>query len=285
MGTPPWVFKTFQPLSLSLSLPVTPPYMNQLEKNLSAVDKEIIDINQQVNALIERRRKLQHERQHLRDQLDIAKVETSSNLPDYCEETFPWSQQLYELAQQHWQITHFRKLQVPIMNAALDKQRDMFVVLPTGGGKSLCYQLPALLEPGFTLVISPLVSLIRDQTFHLNDAHIPAAYLTASSSKEDVIRVHNALSAPSTAKAKTAITMDDRSAFKLLYVTPEKIANSKRFMAKLGDAYESGALARIVIDEAHCCSHQGHDFRYVKRKREETNNTHVGLCVDRITKS
>ncbi|KAI8337702.1 P-loop containing nucleoside triphosphate hydrolase protein [Chlamydoabsidia padenii] len=254
VGLKIWILK---PLSNAF-LPVI---MNQLEQQLSVVDKEINEINEQVHILVERRKKLQNERQHLRDQLAISQIETTSNLPDYHKETFPWSQQLYEQAQKHWQITKFRELQIPIMNAALDKQRDVFVVLPTGGGKSLCYQLPAVLESGFTLVISPLVSLIKDQTYLLNDAHIPAAYLTASSSKEEVFRVHNFLSATTTSAKATYANDDSTTSFKLLYVTPEKIANSKRFMAKLGDAYESGKLMRIVIDEAHCCSHQGHDFR------------------------
>ena len=103
--------------------------------------------------------------------------------------------------------------------------------MPTGGGKSLTFQLPALLSPGFTLVISPLVSLMEDQLMSLQEYNINACLLNAGCSKEHVNSVHNKM-----------ITKD--SGLKILYVTPEKIAKSKRFMAKLEKAY-AGMVGEI----------------------------------------
>ncbi|WNY28937.1 ATP-dependent RNA helicase DbpA [Methanimicrococcus stummii] len=170
--------------------------------------------------------------------------------------------EMHTVLEKNFGYTAFRPNQEEVISALLDN-RDVFVLMPTGGGKSLCYQIPALMKNGMAVVVSPLISLMKDQVDSLVSNGISAAFLNSTLSESE------------SADVKRRILDGD---LKILYVAPERL-----MMSSMISLLKKANVSLFAIDEAHCVSEWGHDFRPEYRKLSELRDKFPNVCIAALT--
>jgi ATP-dependent DNA helicase RecQ len=169
-----------------------------------------------------------------------------------------------DILERYWNFTEFRPLQENIINAVLDRE-DTLALLPTGGGKSLCFQIPALLKEGICIVISPLVALMKNQVQRLNDKGIKAIALTSGTSRNQL---------------DTLLDNCIYGNYKFLYLSPERLQQELVL-----DRIRQMNVNLIAVDEAHCISQWGNDFRPSYKNIQVLRQYHPTVNIIALTAS
>ncbi|XP_050312209.1 ATP-dependent DNA helicase Q1-like isoform X2 [Anthonomus grandis grandis] len=211
---------------------------NKLDQELQKLQEEHSKISAKIKII-------KQEKEELRVQYALSCLKNKRSKASEWTQDYSWSESLKQLLREKFQFGDFRPQQLAAINATLSG-KDVLVIMPTAGGKSLIYQMAAAYEKKLTVVISPLISLIEDQLRYLNTIGMKVATINSEKS--------------STEKQEVMRDLKDNK-LNIILLTPEYFAKTKIFMNNLTKLYKERNLGRFVIDEVHCCSNWGHDFR------------------------